>query len=327
MALRALSAQVRRAAPQRNRENAERGDKVSRDLEDSVDSERQLMSGYREYLDGMLEHTKKLDRSLKELQESYAKLPMDPVDPIFQEAAHHKETLKLTVAELKTMMEQAHRTFAVDAPDGEPDCYVQDEFQQVSDIIDHASLYEDATEITEARKIFAVDGPDGDPDGHYQEELKEVQHMIASTLSQDAAEIYESRKFAAVDAPDGDPDGRYQEELDGVKQMFEDTPKGLTLEKDVTVERNVEKIFVMDGNGHMKNEVEGSILEDAVAARKVFAVDAPDGDSDGHWQEELDQVHHTMIDDMHEDANKIQYQHKMNEGIRMERARDPEHDW
>ena len=60
----------------------------------------------------------------------------------------------------------------------------------------------------------------------------------------------------------------------------------------------------------------------------TFGVDAPDGDSDGHVQEELQEVKH-IIDEaaQHEDANLINKQHELEDDVHKFHARDPEHDW
>jgi hypothetical protein len=62
---------------------------------------------------------------------------------------------------------------------------------------------------------------------------------------------------------------------------------------------------------------------------QAFAVDSPDGVSDAQIQRDFQQVNQ-MINQQaksHEDASKINQQHKMENAIRKERTRDPEHDW
>ena len=63
-------------------------------------------------------------------------------------------------------------------------------------------------------------------------------------------------------------------------------------------------------------------------AQKVFAVDAPDGDSDAHKIEEQDEVNH-IIDDaaVIEDKDEIEAKHKLQDDVKKYHARDPEHDW
>jgi hypothetical protein len=63
-------------------------------------------------------------------------------------------------------------------------------------------------------------------------------------------------------------------------------------------------------------------------AKNGYAVDAPDGTSDAQVKEGLKQVNQ-IIDHAaaHEDADKVDKHHKLEEAVRKERARDPEHDW
>lgn len=62
--------------------------------------------------------------------------------------------------------------------------------------------------------------------------------------------------------------------------------------------------------------------------KRVFAVDAPDGESDYHIKEELEEVQH-IIEDAAKVENKeeIEKQHEMQKKVKEFHARDPEHDW
>jgi len=110
----------------------------------------------------------------------------------------------------------------------------------------------------------------------------------------------------AVDGPDGDSDGHMAEELAEVKAIIDDVA------------------------AH-KEEIKARLQK--VAARvaenkKTFAVDSPDGETDGHIQEEMEEIKHIIEDAAaHEDKQKVLYQHKMEAAVRKDRAKDPEHDW
>jgi hypothetical protein len=60
----------------------------------------------------------------------------------------------------------------------------------------------------------------------------------------------------------------------------------------------------------------------------TFAVDAPDGTSDAQLREglkEVDQIIDYAAE--HEDTKKINKRHELENAVKKERARDPEHDW
>jgi hypothetical protein len=72
-----------------------------------------------------------------------------------------------------------------------------------------------------------------------------------------------------------------------------------------------------------------SLLKEVMQeAKRTFAVDAPDGLPDARIKEEMAEINHIIQDAAeHEDRDKIEYQHKMDNAVRKDRARDPEHDW
>ena len=87
------------------------------------------------------------------------------------------------------------QTFAVDAPDGDPDWHLKEELIEVSHLIDDAANLEDRDKIELRhlkqkqhakldKKTFAVDSPDGETEWHLREEAREVDHIIG-----DAAEV------------------------------------------------------------------------------------------------------------------------------------------
>ena len=62
--------------------------------------------------------------------------------------------------------------------------------------------------------------------------------------------------------------------------------------------------------------------------QNIYAVDAPDGTSDTEVREGLSEVKQ-IIDfaATHEDVEMVKKHHKLEEAVKKERARDPEHDW
>jgi hypothetical protein len=62
--------------------------------------------------------------------------------------------------------------------------------------------------------------------------------------------------------------------------------------------------------------------------KKVFAVDAPDGETDAAFKEEMIEIDH-IIDDAAKVENKdaVEKKHKVEDTVRKDRTRDPEHDW
>jgi hypothetical protein len=128
-----------------------------------------------------------------------------------------------------------------------------------------------------------------------EEEVEELRQLIKT-----------APKTFAVDAPDGETDGHWGEEMKEVNAILED----VAAHKD-EIKARLSKLKEM-----MKEN------------QKIFAVDSPDGEDDGHLKEELEEINHIIEDAAeHEDKEKIEYQHKMEDAVRKERARDPEHDW
>jgi hypothetical protein len=64
------------------------------------------------------------------------------------------------------------------------------------------------------------------------------------------------------------------------------------------------------------------------AALGSYAVDAPDGEPDGHIQEEMTEIRQVIEEAaIGEDAASIRAQQAVRNEILKDRARDPEHDW
>ena len=168
--------------------------------------------------------------------------------------------------------------------------------------------------LKSAKQIFAVDAPDGETDWHLKEEMSEVNHLI-----EDAAKLEDTdavkrehqmaeelrKKIYAVDAPDGETDGHINEEMEEITHIIDDAA---VLEDTDAVKREHQ----------MAEELN----------KKIFAVDAPDGETDGHINEEMEEITH-IIDDaaVLEDKQAIIRKHALETAVRKEHAKDPEHDW
>jgi hypothetical protein len=158
-----------------------------------------------EYLDGMLAKTEELEANAKGLQDTYARKKQlkptikwtdaDEIDHLFEKAGKQNREMNMDIADLKQMVQDARRVFAVAAPDGDSDGHWKEETMEINHIIEDAALHEDTAAIEQqhrideaedqaAKKIFAVDAPDGDSDGHFREEMEEIKIVI-----EDAAEF------------------------------------------------------------------------------------------------------------------------------------------
>jgi hypothetical protein len=174
--------------------------------------------------------------------------------------------------------------------------------------------------IEEAKATFAVDAPDGETDWHLKLEMEEIKHIIDdAAVLEDAAAIQakhdataafaeETKHTLAVDAPDGETDWHVKQEKLEINHIIDETA-------------NFEDPAVMEKKHKMEENVARTVA-------KTFAVDAPDGESDGHGQEELYEIKH-IIDDASkvEDAAEINLRHQADQKIRQMHSRDAEHDW
>lgn len=60
----------------------------------------------------------------------------------------------------------------------------------------------------------------------------------------------------------------------------------------------------------------------------IFQVDAPDGTSDAQLRAGIKEVDRIInFAAAHEDVKKVKKHHELEDAVRKERARDPEHDW
>ena len=124
-----------------------------------------LLVDHLEYIDDWLDHTVKIENTVKGLKETYAKKydayktaspgATAELDALFHKAAAEKEELMQQLGDLKNMMLKAQNNtyYAVDAPDGMADAELADDQTQVDQIIDFASEHED-TEAIERRHFF-----------------------------------------------------------------------------------------------------------------------------------------------------------------------------
>ena len=149
-------------------------------------------------------------------------------------------------------------------------------------------------------------------DTHMHDEFRILETMLEENLhmvdEDKVAELRALMKSApiAVDAPDGETDGHLREEMLEIQAIFED------------VAPHKEQI-----NARL-SKLQALIAE----AEKTYAVDAPDGEVDGHLQEEMEEINHIIVDAAaHEDSAKIDRKHKNEKAVRKEQARDAEHDW
>jgi hypothetical protein len=174
------------------------------------------------------------------------------------------------------------------------------------------------------------------------EQMEAVEHMF-ETANQDSldpehkkqiqelkAMLAQVKHSYAVDAPDGEPDAHLVEELSDAQAILEASAAAKHREELRDHLVNIQAMFQRGTAEERKEELQERLDDLKVLMEKTqaFAVDSPDGEVDGHIQEEMEEIKH-IIDDaaVLEDKKKIEYQHKMDDAVRKDRARDPEHDW
>jgi hypothetical protein len=109
--------------------------------------------------------------------------------------------------------------------------------------------------------------------------------------------------------------------------------KRQALQSSNTSPAEIEALFVKaaEQKGEISSQI--ALLKAAVMNAKrgaqAFAVDSPDGVSDAQMQRDFQQVSQIINQQAksHEVASKINQQHKIENAIRKDRARDAEHDW
>lgn len=139
----------------------------------AVRPELQLMAGYLEHLDGLMESTRNIERSMERLHETYAQkktaiqrptiqwTDSNDINRLFDQSQQHKDDIAAELDKMKRFLIDARKIVAVEAPDGTSDAMMQEEMKQVANIIDEAALHEDREEIAAQHKVYAVDSPDG----------------------------------------------------------------------------------------------------------------------------------------------------------------------
>ena len=232
-----------------------------------------LMTDHLEYLDDVLEKTLKLEGSIQDLHETHEKKQViyasigwtDSAerDELFQEDAAKKSAIQCDIEELKDFVRIAKRTFAVDAPDGTPDGYQQEEMQELTkgwtDSGERDMLYQDAASKKSANQRDI-------------EKLKE------------AVEI--SKRTFAGDAHDGMPNEYQQQEING----WTDSAERDVLYIGVAAKKAATR--------HIMQEV-NDVVE---TAERTFAVDAPDRMTDKYQQEEMQEITSGWTDSAERDA-------------------------
>ena len=135
--------------------------------------ELQLMAGYLEHLDSLMESTRNIEQSMGRLHETYAQkkaviqrptiqwTDSSEIDCLFDQSQQHRDDIAAELDKMKRLMIDARKIYAVEAPDGTSDGMIQEEMNQVSHIIDEAALHEDKDEILAQQRTYAVDSPDG----------------------------------------------------------------------------------------------------------------------------------------------------------------------
>jgi outer membrane protein assembly factor BamB len=303
-----------------------------------------ILDDHLQYLDEMVEKSIEINQIVKDMGNSHAQHKTNlftaggtqwrtqaDIDILFKSAVKRQEEMTAALADMKTLIEEAKSTFAVDAPDGETDWHVKTEMEEIKHIIDDAAVMEDPTVIQakhdaqaafseKTNQTLAVDAPDGEADWYLKDQMEEIEHLIddaartedtaAINVKHDHADAFreETKHTLAVDAPDGETDWHLQEEKLEINHIIEATA-------------NFEDPAVLKKKHMMEENM-------AAAAAKTFAVDAPDGDSDGHLQEELYEIKH-IIDEASkvEDAEEIKLRHQAEQKVRQFHSRDAEHDW
>ncbi|GAX27951.1 hypothetical protein FisN_32Lh029 [Fistulifera solaris] len=154
------------------------------------DPELQLMAGYLEHLDSLMESTRNIERSMEKLHETYAHkktaiqrptiqwTDTSEIDRLFDQSQQHKDDIAAELEKMKRFLIDARTIFAVEAPDGISDAMEKEDMKQAAHIIDEAAIYEDKEEIDAQHRTFAVDAPDGNTDGEIEAELREVREII-----------------------------------------------------------------------------------------------------------------------------------------------------
>ena len=127
-------------------------------IDNEHEHDQEMMAGYLEYLDDMLDKTTDIESRLTELKETYelkrqvlgASAP-DELNKLFEKSEAQKEDLTQKLGVLKEMLKSHHASYAVEGPDGMSDESIDEEvyrdLKEAEQIIDYASKHEDTEQI------------------------------------------------------------------------------------------------------------------------------------------------------------------------------------
>lgn len=184
--------------------------------EDIISPQNRFMDGYREYLDAVSAKAEEIDAAMDNLKDVYAKQRAlqldgwpeeseDTINELFEHSANREKELEVHIQDLKAMLADSNRIFAVDAPDGEPDANEKEDIVDINHWIDEAKMYEDKTLVDERQlmeelkkdgnRFLAVNAPDGESDGHFVEEQIEIENIIKDAAVHEDKETIEMTHY------------------------------------------------------------------------------------------------------------------------------------
>ena len=101
-----------------------------------------LMADHLEYLEDMIDKSVQLQETVRIVKDSHTaaldtnkKLKAQDVDRLISIARARNQEIAMQLDRLQVVMNDSKKTFAVDAPDGEPDWHVIEELEKVNDIL------------------------------------------------------------------------------------------------------------------------------------------------------------------------------------------------
>lgn len=237
---------------------------------------------------------------------------IDAFDHRFAGIPKSKESsgIPSTANDMDELLKCAHTNYAIDAPDGEPDAHFEEELADIQQMMTNnpTTPVDEVINVEEVLKCahtnYAVDGPDGETDAHWEEDLKDIQDMMNNPTSNTTEEINvdEILKCAhtnyAIDGPDGEPDGHWEEELEDIKHMYDKVPDQPPILKTDPISfvsfQEQDHIHDIVGDAKLDEPEEKIDVQELIkCASTNYAVDAPDGLSDGQLEEEF-----LLVDEM-----------------------------
>jgi len=168
-------------------------------------------------------------------------------------------------------------------------------------------------------KIAFSSGAKAGDYSNLQEQLEAVEHMFEANedvlgpehkkqMQELRSMLAQAKHSYAVDAPDGEPDGHLVEEISDAQATLEATAAATHKEELEDHLVNIQAMFER-GAVETKEDLKAQMdhLKVLMEKRKIFAVDSPDGEVDGHIQEEMEEINH-IIDDAaaRKDKDKIE---------------------